>query len=72
MLTNWKNVSPGIDTTDYDGFVITRIWEKTDLYNKMHYTYVAVRNSVKFVRTDIDAIQSLILQNNYKQASIFD
>jgi hypothetical protein len=69
---NWKNVSPGIDTAEYDGFVITRIWEKKDLYNVDHYTYVAVHNSTKFVRTDIDLICALILRNNYKQASIFD
>ena len=72
MLTNWKNVSPGIDTTMYDGFVITRIWEKKDLYNVDHYTYVAVKGSTKFVRTDEAIICILILRNNYVQASIFD
>jgi len=70
---NWKNVSPGIDTTNYHGFFITRIWEKTDLYNVMHYTYVAVKDSTKFVRsgTDAEAICALIIRAVYVQASMF-
>jgi 3-dehydroquinate dehydratase len=67
---NWTNKSPGIDTTIYNGWHITRLSKRgKDPYGHTNYDYVANRidkpfkengQAVRFTGTDLNKIKKAI------------